>query len=136
MAPTCTHKQQNKKKKKRKKERAWDPPLLRVDNGTHLHPHVTEHREKRKKKKELDFLLKLCNGAHPLLEATKEKKKKKWNWPLLKIGNGTHQNQKKIEKKNRVITFKLVLPNFLLLKLQALHLSSLKLLKPKHSTCW
>jgi hypothetical protein len=29
-----------------------------------------------------------------------------------------------------------VLPNFLLLKLQALHLSSLKLLKPKHSTCW
>jgi hypothetical protein len=43
---------------------------------------------------------------------------------LLKVGNGTHpkKNQKnKIKNKNRVLTFKLVLPNFLFLKFLAFH---------------
>ncbi len=41
-----------------------------------MHPQATKHKEKRKKKKELGFLPKLGDGAHPLLEATKQKEKK------------------------------------------------------------
>jgi hypothetical protein len=74
MAPTCTISNKRKKKKKEKKEGsffveswqwnpptpisnktklkkrkkmgAWAPLLLRVDDGAHLHPQVTKHKEK------------------------------------------------------------------------------------------
>jgi len=70
------------------------PPLLRVDDGAHLHPQATKHKEKRKKKKEMS---RLGDGAHPLLEVTKQKEKK-GSWPLLKVGDGTHQNQNQNRK--------------------------------------
>jgi hypothetical protein len=62
-----------KEKGKTKKKGAWAPPLLRVDNGAHMHPQATKHREKRKKMKELDFMLRLGDDTHLLLEATKKK---------------------------------------------------------------
>jgi hypothetical protein len=84
-------------------------------------------------------LSRLSDGAHLLPEETKQKQKK-GSWPLSKVGNGTHQNQnqnkKEKIKENRVLTFKLVLPNSPFFKLQALHFSSSKLPKPKRSTCW
>jgi hypothetical protein len=48
MEPTCTQKQQ--KKRGKKKAGAWAPPLLRIDNGNHLHPQATKHSQKKKKK--------------------------------------------------------------------------------------
>jgi hypothetical protein len=39
----------------------------------------------------------LGDGAHPLLEVTKQKEKK-GSWPLLKVGDGTHQNQNQNRK--------------------------------------
>jgi hypothetical protein len=48
MAPTCTHKQQNKKKKEKKKGKA--PFLPKIGNGAHLHPKTTKQKEKQKKK--------------------------------------------------------------------------------------
>jgi hypothetical protein len=68
----------------------------------------------------------------------KQQKKGGGSWPLLKIGNDTHQtqNQNKKKNKNRVLTFKLVLPNFSLFQFQALHSSSSKFPEPKHSTYW
>jgi hypothetical protein len=103
-------------------------------------PQATKHKEQKKKKRELDFLPRFGHGAHSLSEATKQKEKK-GSWPLSKVGNGAHQNQnqnkkRKKKKENRMITFKLMLPNFSLLKLQALQSSSSELPKPKHSTCW
>jgi len=70
------------------------PLLLRVDDGAHLHPQATKHKEKRKKKRELS---RLGDDAHPLLEATKQKEKK-GSWPLLKVGDGAHQNQNQNRK--------------------------------------
>jgi hypothetical protein len=42
----------------------WAPLVLRVDDGAHLHPQATKHKEK--KKKELDFLLRLIKLASKL----------------------------------------------------------------------
>jgi hypothetical protein len=41
-----------------------------------LHPQATKHRKKRKKNKELDLLLRLGDGTHPLPEVTKQKEKR------------------------------------------------------------
>ncbi len=84
MELTYTHKQRNKMKK-RKKMGAWAPLVLRVDDGAHLHAQATKHKEKKKKKSELNFLPRLI---------------------------------------------KLVLPNSPLLKLQALHFQALSSLNP------
>jgi hypothetical protein len=59
-----------------------------------MHPQATKHREKRKKKREPDFVLRFGDGAHPFPEATKQKERKKGSWPLSKVGDGTHQNKK------------------------------------------
>jgi hypothetical protein len=52
-----------------------------------LHPQATKHKEKRKKKRELDFLLRLGDDTHPLPKTTKQKEKggelastKSWQW--------------------------------------------------------
>jgi hypothetical protein len=50
--------------------------LLRVDDGAHLHLQATKHIEKRKKRRELDFLPRLGYGAHLLPKATKQKEKR------------------------------------------------------------
>ncbi len=71
-------------------------------------------------------------SSPPPIPRSNKTKRKKGSWPLLKVGDGTHQNQNK--KENRVLTFKLMLPNSPLLKLQALHSLSSKLPKPKRST--
>jgi hypothetical protein len=93
-------------------------PLLRVDDGAHLHPEATKHKEKRKKKRELS---RLGNGAHPLPKATKQKEKR--SWPLLKVGDGAHQNQNqnKKEKKKKIGCLPLTLC------FQTFHSSSFKL---------
>jgi len=65
-----------------------------------------------------------------------KQKEKRGSWPLSKIGDGPHQNQNQNRKENRVLTFKLVLSNSLLLKFQAFHFSSSKLPKPNRSTYW
>jgi hypothetical protein len=44
---------------------AWAPPPLRVDDGAHLHPQATKHKEK--KKRELR-LIKLVLLNSPLLK--------------------------------------------------------------------
>jgi len=40
----------------------------------------------------MDFLLKLGDGTHPLLEGAKQKEKT-GSCTLLKVGDGAHQNQ-------------------------------------------
>ncbi len=52
--------------------------------------HKQQNIEK-KKKKELDFLLRLGDGTHLLPEATKQKEKK-GSRPLSKVGSDTDQN--------------------------------------------
>jgi hypothetical protein len=48
---------------------------MKVDDEAHLHPQAIKHKEKKRKKKELDFLSRLGDGDHPILEATKQKEK-------------------------------------------------------------
>jgi len=127
-----TTKQKERKKKKRGVEA---PPLLRLGDGAHLCP--KEIKTKKRKKR--------GSSSFPFVEtwprcpkSNQKKKKKKGSWPLLKVGNGAHQNQnqnkKKRKKKIGCLLFKLMLSNSPLFKLQALHSSSSKLLKPKRST--
>jgi hypothetical protein len=78
---------------------------LRVNDGTHLHPQATKHRKKRKKMRELDFMLKFGDGAHPLLEATKPPKKRElafvesWRWCPPKLKPKPKPKKKKKEKR-------------------------------------
>jgi hypothetical protein len=87
----------------------------------HLHPQATKHKEKRKKMRELDFLPRFGNGTHRIPETTKKKKKEKGVGLCRKLGMTPTKTKtkKKIKKENRMLTFKLVLPNSSLFKLQA-----------------
>ncbi len=80
----------------------------------------------------------LGDGAHLLLEATKQKEKKRGVglYRKLAMAPTKTKTKKKKKKENRVLTFKLMLSNSLLPKLQALHSSSSKLPKPKRSNYW
>jgi hypothetical protein len=33
--------------KEKEKKGAWAPPLLRVDDGAHLHPQATKHKKRK-----------------------------------------------------------------------------------------
>jgi hypothetical protein len=74
------------------KKGAWVPFLLRISNGTHLHPRNKTQR-KKKKMREFNFMSRLGNDTHLLGEATTQKEKR-GNWPLSKVDNGTHRNKK------------------------------------------
>jgi hypothetical protein len=46
----------NKKKRtKRKKKGAWAPSLLKVGDGTHLHPKVKKNKKEKKRELGLSF---------------------------------------------------------------------------------
>jgi hypothetical protein len=61
--------------KRKEKKGAWAPFLLKVDDGTHLHPQATKKKKKERKRGSLTFHQDLAM-VHPLPKATKKKKKR------------------------------------------------------------
>ncbi len=112
ISPTYTHKQQNTHKKKKG---AWAPPLLRVDNGAHLHPSSlfakswqwsplapTSNKTKGKKKGVwVPPLLRLDDGVHLHPQTIKHKEKKKEFVFLPKLGDGAHPLLEAIKQKEK-----------------------------------